>query len=414
MKPLTGVEISDGARWTTRTEEDAFLQRLATETDVEVTIEGYSVMGNPIWCATLGAASGSVLMIAAGVHGAEPSGRDAALSWLRDLAYSTDPNVESYLASHRVVVVPNINVDGSTIPLQRDNANGVNINRDYIRLTQPEARAVARVVARERPVMLLDMHEVGDDQGAIWRPFWQTPNADSGLQTLGEQLRDYIAGELHTKTGETSLDYQRDLIPWAQLSSVAYYWHAVGLLSEVSWQYPNSSRTRRFEVSREVLDAATDFHQANRGALDAARSASESAALTGQIRIPTHERAYQGEELYVPASTVHTVGGQVPEELFALHGITHSNGQVDFSQPAGMVAAALLASGSTEQVANLAAWERASDGTPPSSATLARLGTVGTGATLHPIIQAWVGDGATLRPVQAAWTLRGATLHPVQ
>ena len=413
MKPLTGVEISDGARWTTRTEEDAFLQRLATETDVEVTIEGYSVMGNPIWCAALG--SGSTLMVAAGVHGAEPSGRDAALAWLRDLAYSTDSEVESYLASHRVVVVPNINVDGSTIPLQRDNANGVNINRDYIRLAQPEARAVARVVGRERPVMLLDMHEVGDDQGAIWRPFWETPNADSGLQALGEDLRDYIAGELHTKTGETSLDYQRDLIPWAQLSSVAYYWHAVGLLSEVSWRYPNSSRTRRFEVSRDVLDAAVDFHRDNRGALDAARSASESAALTGQIRIPTHERAYQGEELYVPASTVHTVEGQVPQELFALHGISHSNGQVDFSQPAGMVAAALLAPDSTEQVANLADWERAPDGTPPPSvATAPRLGTVSHGATLHPITQAWVGDGETIRPVLSAWTHDGANLYPVQ
>lgn len=149
--PLTGFEV-DG-NWTSLARETEFLTQVAAETSATLTEAGRTVGGNPIHRIDLGAGPRTVLYLGL-QHGPEPSGREAVLQLVRDLAYSTDPDTVAYLSGHRVVVVPNVNADGAF--MGRENSNGVNLNRDWFKLTQPETRAAYAVMREVQPELIVD------------------------------------------------------------------------------------------------------------------------------------------------------------------------------------------------------------------------------------------------------------------
>lgn len=407
MIPQTGHEAAGGSRWTTRTEETELLQRMADETPLQLDVAGLSVQGNPVWRASIG--SGSTVMVVANVHGNEPSGRDAALSWMRDLAYDVAPGAQDYLASHRVVVIPNLNVDGSNRPRLRENANGADLNRDYMSLRQPETRAVARTVQDVRPVVILDMHEVGDDEGHIWRPWWDAPpGAHPDLLELAEGLHDYTVDQL-AQYG-TSSPYATSLVPWGGLSTIAGAWHAVGILSEVAWR--TTTLPLRHEINYAVLESLREFHQEHRSDLDAARSASEAYISADPIRVPTHVRLNQGSVVTVPADSEYAIDGDIPQELYDLHGIQASGSTVSLQQPGRLMAAYLCAPESSEQVQNAADWAPEPEGSQPlQAATQSPVARVKHQGAVYPASSVWVKDAGSLRPVDKGMVKHGGALH---
>lgn len=406
MMPVTGMESAGGSRWTTPQEEAAFLHRLADETDLEVTVEGYSVLGNPIWCATIG--QGSPMMVTANVHGYEPSGREAALRWLRDIAYSTDSEITTYLATHRVVVIPTVNPDGSFLPLQRFNGSGVDVGQRYMSMREPENRAVARVIQREQPVAILDCHEVGDDQGADWRPFSYSPNAHPDIAAQSDAIKNYISGVL-AEDDYVTLDYQTNIVSWGAVHRVAHAWHAAGVLSEVAWR--NKTREERTSIAAIALQSFYEYHRDNAAALDAAYVASRDAARTDDIFVPTGLRITSGE--YVPGTGSYTIDGDVPAELFELHGIQWSGQTVPLDQPARLIAAYLLDPASSERIPNLAAWEPTPEGTPAVSEGRSKpiLARVRHEGVIRPVKTAFVKQDGVLRPVSRAWVKRDGVLR---
>jgi hypothetical protein len=83
------------------------------------------------------------VFIEANIHGNEEEGTDAILQVIRDMAtlpYGENPTVDDLLDHTILVVIPTANPDGRTNGVRR-NANGFDMNRDFLVQSQPEVRA---------------------------------------------------------------------------------------------------------------------------------------------------------------------------------------------------------------------------------------------------------------------------------
>jgi hypothetical protein len=91
------------------------------------------------------------------IHGGEYPGVDAAIRLIETLAYGDTPEVRAIL--DKVILLVNVvqNPDGRVMGTRR-NANGVDINRDFITQTQPETRATVEILRDWNPMVVLDLH----------------------------------------------------------------------------------------------------------------------------------------------------------------------------------------------------------------------------------------------------------------
>lgn len=104
-------------------------------------------------------ASRPTVLVIGQQHGNEPAGGEGALAIATELA-----GPRAALLNHvNVFIVPRANPDGAA-RFVRATPSGTDVNRDHLLLQTPEARALAGLVRRQRPQIVLDLHEftVGD------------------------------------------------------------------------------------------------------------------------------------------------------------------------------------------------------------------------------------------------------------
>lgn len=161
--PFTGLESSGFSRLTTHDELVAFLDDLDRRSrHLTVTRIGRSVQGRDLPMAMLSRkefaserSEKPVVLIFAQQHGNEPSGKEAALILIRELAVGS----LRYMLNHvDLLIVPSVNPDGGEAG-QRRNANEQDLNRNHVVLSEPEVLAVHNAFLEWMPEVTLDVHE---------------------------------------------------------------------------------------------------------------------------------------------------------------------------------------------------------------------------------------------------------------
>jgi len=134
------------------------------------------------------------LFIIARQHGTEAAGTEAALALLRYFATTRDEVSLRILRQLTIVTVPMANPDGVAAG-RRSNSANVDLNRDWLALSQPETTTIAAAVERWQPLAVIDMHEL---PASSPRPAF----ARSFVQTIGYDLTvpQWISADCHTCT----------------------------------------------------------------------------------------------------------------------------------------------------------------------------------------------------------------------
>lgn len=104
-----------------------------------------------------------VIVLAAGVHGGERTLRESVLILMRELA-TRGSAANRHLDDLVIVVVPQINPDGFSAEPNptRGNLWGLDLNRDYMKLEQPEIQGyVQNIIQKWAPYLFIDGHNGG-------------------------------------------------------------------------------------------------------------------------------------------------------------------------------------------------------------------------------------------------------------
>src|SRR5688572_12083249 len=182
---------------------------------VHVTTFGYTFEGRPLPLAIVGRVAtptaaairaGSVLRvyIQANIHAGEVEGKEAALALVRDIAAGAHA---AWLGSMVLLVNPVYNADGNErVSLTnrgfqhgpiggqgtRANAQGLNINRDDIKLDTPEARSMVRLLNDFDPHVMVDLHTTNGSRHA-YHLTYETPNNPAVDPAIVAQSREWMA-----------------------------------------------------------------------------------------------------------------------------------------------------------------------------------------------------------------------------
>jgi Zinc carboxypeptidase len=144
-----------------------------------------------------------IVYVQANIHGGEVEGKEAAQMLLRDL---TRGRLRPLLDSLILIVVPIFNADGNdqfgpgdrnrpgqngpAIVGQNTNGQGLNINRDYVKLEAPETRGAVQLIKVWDPDVLIDLHTTnGSYHGYVL-------TYSAGLNPNTNPATDYVRSRL--------------------------------------------------------------------------------------------------------------------------------------------------------------------------------------------------------------------------
>lgn len=343
---------------------------------VHVTQFGFTFEGRPLPLAVVGKvadarpetvrASGKLrVYLQANIHAGEVEGKEAVLALVRDIARGQHAD---WLDSMVLLVNPIYNADGNEkVTLisrgfqhgpvggqgTRANAQGLNINRDNMKLDTPEARSMVRLLNAFDPHVMVDLHATNGSRHAYHLTYEtaNNPAVDgaivSTLQGWMGRVRDAIrkrdGWDFHAYGNVSGQAPDR---VWRTVEDLPRYTHnywgvrnRFGILSETYSYLPFRDRV---VTNQRFLDEVLGDAHANAAGLMSAAAAADKAALVGQ-RVSIRSRPARS------ADRIEILMGDVEEDVNPYSGrVMHR--RLDVRRPERMWEEAAFESTETERV----------------------------------------------------------------
>ncbi|MEP7118332.1 MAG: M14 family metallopeptidase, partial [Acidobacteriota bacterium] len=283
---------------------------------VHVTSFGYSFEGRSLPLAVVGRvanaspsavkASGLLrVYVQANIHAGEVEGKDAMLALIRDLAKGEHAD---WMRSMVLLVNPVYNADGTekvTLTSRgfqhgpvggqgtRANAQGLNINRDNIKLETPEARSMVRLLNAYDPHVMIDLHTTNGSRHA-YQLTYETPNNPAVDPEVVRETRAWLAQVISNVKAKDGWDFrsygnvsgQTPERVWTTVEDLPRYTHnywgirnRFGILEETYSYLPFKDRVT---TSRRFVEEVLGYAHANAKHLQAMTAAADATVLVGQ------------------------------------------------------------------------------------------------------------------------------------
>ncbi|HEU4454277.1 MAG TPA: M14 family metallopeptidase [Longimicrobium sp.] len=322
----TRAELS-GFRETSRyADVVAFMEAVdAASPEVHLTRFGYTFEGRSLPLAVVGrvsdpspeavrASGKTIVYLQANIHAGEVEGKEALQNLLRDVGSGQRA---AWLDSLVLLVAPIFNADGNervaltNRPHQhgpvagmgtRNNAQDLNINRDFTKLDTPEARAQAALMRAYDPHVLLDLHTTNGTFHAYQMTYAPPlhPASDSTLVGIVRgRLLPAVTGRIRSADGWDFHDYgnvpQRES-QWAAAPGAERGWYTFdhrprfsnnywglrnrfGILSET---YSYLTFEERIRVQQRFVEEVLAYAAANADAIRRETAAADARDLRGR------------------------------------------------------------------------------------------------------------------------------------
>lgn len=290
--PLTVAEKSN-FRATSRSDDVLrFLERVTVDADHLRQFEiGRTVEGRPIQCVAvarpglnkpdqLGDKQRLVVLVLGNIHSGECAGKEAMLMLLRELA--STPN-HPWFENLVLLFIPNYSADANDMvssdnrpgqigPAEgmgrRANAQGLDLNRDYMKLDSPECRSLIRLVNRWDPHVFIDMHTT-DGSWHRYALTYDIPHNPASPEAVREYQRlrmmPVITRELEEKGISTFYygNFDREHTRWSTFGDFprfgTEYMGLRGRFTVLSEVYAYITYKERIIASREFLRQCLDY-----------------------------------------------------------------------------------------------------------------------------------------------------------
>ncbi|MGC4028901.1 MAG: M14 family metallopeptidase [Steroidobacteraceae bacterium] len=322
----------------------AFLAAAAAASDlVHVTPFGYTFEGRALPLAVVGRvadaspaavkASGLLrVYVEANIHAGEVEGKEAILALVRALAQGQHAD---WMQSMVLLFNPIHNADGNErITLvsrgfqngpvggqgTRVNAQGLNINRDHIKLETPEARSMVRLLNEYDPQVMMDLHTTNGSRHAYHLTF-ETPDNPAVDPAIVQQARTWLAAvtkSIKARDGWSIRSYgnvsgEQPLRVWRTVEDLPRYSHnywglrnRFGILSETYSYLPFDER---IHVSYRFMEEVLDYAHHNAATLRRITAAADANAA----RLPGSRQSLRSE--VQRTGNIEILMGDVTEEV---------------------------------------------------------------------------------------------------
>ena len=238
------------------------------------------IAGNPAPCQPCNTDK-PVIMINANIHAGEVEGKEAVQMFIRDLLKEKSPVLDKFV----FVIIPVFNADGNEKispehrPYQRVKNgvgiryNGMNmdLNRDFVKLDSPEAKALVATFNKWNPLIFIDMHTTNGSFHEEPLTFtWSMSPAGSG------EMADFIRKSIFPFVKKYSMEkHQIDCIPYGHFDNqenptkwrgffggmvfATGYFGAKGAFSFLNENYAYADYKTRIKAAYSFLDSLIAF-----------------------------------------------------------------------------------------------------------------------------------------------------------
>ena len=340
---------------------------------VHVTSFGYSFEGRSLPLAVVGKvadakaetvrASGRLrVYIQANIHAGEVEGKEAALALIRELARGRNGRLDGAARQSDLQRRWQREGDLTSRGFQqgpmggqgtRANAQGLNINRDNIKLDTPEARSMVRLLNAFDPHVMIDLHTTNGSRHA-YHLTYETPNnpaVDPAIVAEGRAWMGALRAAIKKTDGWEFHAYGNvsgeppDRI-WRTVEDLPRYTHnywgvrnRIGILSETYSYLPFRDRVI---TNQRFLEELLGYAHVNAARLQALATAADKTALAGQ-RVSLRSRPARAP------NRVEILMGEVEEDVNPFSGrVLHK--RLDMRRPEQMWEEATFESTETERV----------------------------------------------------------------